>query len=448
MRSQPCVSVSSVANATEDTARSTVIIVSPFFPPSSLAGVHRGRHLANHLQTHGWRPIVLCVDEAFHEEELDPALASLVRPDVEIVKVRAVRAMYTRLAGVGDVSIRAYGALRRALFRLLDTRRIDAVLITGSPFYPMLLAPEIKRRYSVPIVLDFQDPWVSNWGANQSPLTKAGLSHALACRLEPRALRGATFVTSVSETQNAEMAARYPWLDATRMAAVPIGGDPADFEQLRRSDLALPNGILDPGRVNLSFVGTIMPRSGQLLRLILRALRRLRQDEPALGQRLRLNFIGSSNQPGKQTAYRVLPIADEEGVSEAVHEVPQRVPFLKAMSILVRSECVLLIGSDEAHYTASKIYPALMSGRPYLSLFHHASSSHHILADAGGGAAHAYMPGEDAEPLVRELATSLRMLAVDPMSFGQVDPSAYAAYEAKSVAARFAQVFDKAVQAA
>ena len=51
------------------------LILSPYFPPSTLAGVHRARHLAKHLPTGGWLPIVLCVDEASHEERLEPALS-------------------------------------------------------------------------------------------------------------------------------------------------------------------------------------------------------------------------------------------------------------------------------------------------------------------------------------------------------------------------------------
>ena len=45
-----------------------MVLVSPYFPPSTLAGVHRARHLAKHLPAWGWKPIVLCVDEAFHEQ--------------------------------------------------------------------------------------------------------------------------------------------------------------------------------------------------------------------------------------------------------------------------------------------------------------------------------------------------------------------------------------------
>ena len=138
-----------------------VIIVSPYFPPSTLAGVHRARHLAKHLPAAGWTPIVLCVDEPYHEQDLDPALAALVPEHVQIVKTTAVPARLTRGLGFGDISLRAWWPLRRALIRLLQTRPVGAVLITGSPFYPMLFAPAISgasgfRSCSIFRILGFQ----------------------------------------------------------------------------------------------------------------------------------------------------------------------------------------------------------------------------------------------------------------------------------------------------
>src|SRR5215471_10829486 len=170
------------------------VLVSPYFPPSTLAGVHRARHLAKHLPATGWEPIVLCVDEADYEQRLDHGLAALVPAGVQTVKVRALPARFTRPCGIGEISLRAWASLRRALFQLLRTQRISAVLITGAPFYPMLLTPEIKRRFGVPVVLDFQDPWVSAWGSARPMLSKAGLSHRAAMALEPRALKGASYV--------------------------------------------------------------------------------------------------------------------------------------------------------------------------------------------------------------------------------------------------------------
>src|SRR5947209_3271959 len=92
-----------------------VIIISPYFPPSTVAGVHRARHLAKHLPTWGWEPIIICVDEACHVERLDLGLANLLRPDVKTVKVPALSATMMRPFGIGDIGLRGYGSFLRAV---------------------------------------------------------------------------------------------------------------------------------------------------------------------------------------------------------------------------------------------------------------------------------------------------------------------------------------------
>lgn len=421
----------------------TVLIVSPHFPPSTLAGVHRARHLAKHLPAAGWRPVVICVDEAFHGEKLDPALAELVPPDVALIKTPALRLSLTRRFGVGDIGLRGFFALRRAISEAIVRERPSAVLITGSPFYPLLLAPWIKSRFGLPVALDFQDPWVSAQGALRKPMTKIWASHQLACRLEPIALRGADFVTSVSDTQNREMAARYPWLDASRMAGLPIGGDPEDFEALRARPPASPQVVLDPRHLNFAYVGTFLPRAGEPMRAVFRALAALRAAEPELAARMRLHFVGTSNQPADRAARVVTPLAEAEGVADLVVETPQRVPFLEALSLLANARALMMIGSDEPHYTASKIYPGLMSGTPFLSLFHAASSSHAILSAAGGGRALAFTTPAELSALHPALVEALGVLAAAPDSLGRADPTSYAPFTAHAVAARFGEVFDR-----
>ena len=425
----------------------TVLIVSPHFPPSTLAGVHRARHLAKYLPAHNWRPIIIRVDERFYTERGDAALAGLVPSYVEQARAKAVPAKLARLAGVGDIGLRGYFGLRQAIARLAARSRPDAVLITGSPFYPMLLSRWIRQGLEIPVVLDFQDPWVSAEGATRPQLSKGGIAHRLAVALEPRAVRHADFITAVSDRQNDEMASRYPWLDRGRMAALPIGGDPEDFDALRAHPPRDPVVRLDPTKINLSYVGTFMPRTGPLARILLRALARMRDAHPDLAGEIRLNFVGTSNQPNGENIFRVKPIAEEIGVADLVTEVPQRVPYLEALSILANSQGLLLIGSDEPHYTASKIYPALMSGRPYLSLFHRESSSHRILREAGGGMAFGYDRGEDLDKLADKLREAIVALATTPELLGRARPDAYAAYTASSVAGAFAKVLDAVARA-
>lgn len=418
-----------------------MLILSPYFPPSTVAGVHRARHLAKHLPATGWTPIVMCVDEMQHEHRLDPELAELVPSSTEILKCAALPANFSRLFGLGDITLRAWISIRRAIFQLMRRRDIKLVLITGAPFYPMMFAPAISRQFHLPVVLDFQDPWVSNWGSRQPLASKAGISHRLAKILEPRALRAAAFVTSVSAVQNAEMATRYPWFESSRMAAIPIGGDPDDFEFIRSRQQPLPDGILDPTKINLSFVGTYMPRSGALVRALFEAFASLRREQPSIGNVIRLNFVGTSNQPRASAKFGVMPLAYELGVGDAVKEIPERLPYLQALAVLALSDGVLLIGSDEPHYTASKIYPALMSGRPYLSIFHSESSGHAVLAKAGGGIALAFEGGADLSSLVPRIEEALIKLTSPRVAFEPANKGAYAVFEAPAIAKRFADVF-------
>lgn len=429
-------------------ARRTVLIVSPHFPPSTVAGVHRARHLAKHLPSHGWRPIVIRVNERHYVEESDPALAALVPDSVEQVQASALPTQLTRLAGIGDIGLRAYKSLRAAIRLAARRENAGAVLITGSPFYPMMMAGGLRRQLGLPVVLDFQDPWVSAEGATGPLLSKGRVAHSLSAALEPRVVHQASWITSVSEIQNAEMAARYPKLDPRRMSAIPIGGDPDDFAALRATPLASPTVRLESGQINICYVGTFLPRAGRVVRAVFEAVRRLRLNRPDVAERLRFAFVGTSNQrPGAvatPSTHLVTPIAAEMEVGDMVHEHPARVPFLEALSLLSKTHGILLLGSDEPHYTASKIYPALMSGRPYLSLFHARSSSHEILTRAGGGATLAFEDASHLTQLVPAIANGLVRIAEAPESFEPADPAAYASYTAHAVAGRFARVFEMA----
>lgn len=420
----------------------STLIISPHFPPSTLAGVHRARHLVKYLPVHGWRAKVICVDPVHHIERLDPDLASLVPADAQIIKVGALPVAFTRHFGVaGDIGLRGFAHIRRAITVEMTADRPDTVLITGSPFFPMLLAGWIKRRWGVPVVLDFQDPWVTPVGAAARVGSKAWLAHKLAVSLEPQAVRNAAFITSVSDLQNDDLIDRHPFLDRSRMAGIPIGGDPDDFDSLRNASM---QSVEQASAVPVfSYVGTALPRSAPLFEALLKGFTLARSAINMAGCKPLIRCVGTSNQPNDNVTFRIKPIARAEGIDEYVIEEPRRVPFLDALSILATTHAILMIGSDEPHYTASKIYPGMMSRRPYLSLFHRDSGAHAILTKAGGGIALAFETPEELAALPPQIAEALVTLATKPESVGQVDQAAYACDTAYAVAGRFAAIFDR-----
>ncbi len=414
-----------------------VLLVSLEFPPSSAASVHRARHLAKCLPAYGWHPVVLMVDERLQKKAVDYHLAELVPEDLEILRIGALPLSPLRRLGIGDISLRAYFHLRGSLVRLLAERQFDVVFMTGPPYYQMLLTGWIKRRFHLPVVLDFQDPWVSHVGGLEPIWSKAGVTHGLAVLLEPRAVRAAAFITSVSDRQNEEMAARYPWLDGTRMAGIPIGGDPDDFRQLARAE-----GSQVSREVTVSFVGTVTPRALKVHEAVLQGLGQLRAEQPEVGSRLRLRFVGTSNQPDGKL-YSIRDLAVGLGLADVVYEEPARVPFLEALRLMANSDALLLIGSDEPHYTASKIYPTLMSGRPFISVLHELSSAHAILARAGGGIALSFRDPASLAALHQQIARAFAVLVMKRENLGVVDPAVYAPFTAAAVSERYAKIFDR-----
>lgn len=419
-----------------------VLIVSPYYPPGPTACAHRARFLAKYLPQHGWRPVVLCVHEDCLEERLDTGLLALSAHDAEIVRCRAIPAKFARPFGLGEVTLRAWWQMRDRLVRLLGSRRFDMALFTGSHFYSMLHAPLVRQRFRVPVVLDFQDPWVSAWGATLPRWSKGGVAHRLSEWLEPKAVRAADFITSVSDTQNAQLVARYPWLDASRMAALPIGGDPTDYGVLRAGAPPLSTFALDASRINFSYVGTIWPPVLDTLRTVLIAAAEVRSHRPDIYARLRLNFIGTTSNPNAIDGSWVGPIAKDVGVADIVREEPRRLPYLEALALQAHSDVILILGSDEPHYTASKIYGAMMSGRPFLSVFHKRSSSHEILSRSGGGITLSFSSAVELEELTPAIGDAVVRLATAPQSLGHADPSAYEPFTARAIARSYAKIFE------
>ena len=363
-----------------------VLMISPHFPPDSTAATHRVRLLAPHMEGHGWQPTVLTVDPRDYEGRLDPALFDSVPPDIRIVRTRAWPAQASRAVGVGDLGIRAFCGLWRGASELLAEERFDAVFITIYPAYPALLGPLLKRRFPFAFVLDYQDPWVGEWGRSAGPGIdglpdlKSRASRFVATHMEPYALRAADAVTAVSSATYEQALERTPGAKPRASAELPIGWDRRDLEFV---DNGRPRvAMFADGLVHLSYVGTLLPTGYDTLRAVLAAVAALRASSPAAA-RLRLHFFGTSNQRTSDAPARVLPVAAEYGLLDVVTESAPRLDYFEALRVLRDSTAVLLMGSSERHYTPSKVFPALVAERPVVAVLHETSNASSLLRRIG-----------------------------------------------------------------
>jgi hypothetical protein len=423
-------------------------MISPHFPPDSSAGTHRVRLLAPYLASYGWTPTVLTVDEQDYEGRLDPELGALVPPSVEVIRTRAVPAYLTRRFGVGDLGLRALPGLRRAAWSLHRARPFDALFITIYPTYPAVLGPMFKRRFDVPFILDYQDPWVGSGGSevgggNGGAVDgKSRATRALAERLEPRVLQAADAVTAVSSRTYQDAFVRNG-VSSNIAAEIPIGWDAGDLDAIARRQCRtlIPND----GRINICYTGTLLPLGVATLRTVLAAARALIERNPSLANRIRFYFFGTSNQT-TGAELRVVPHAQALGVEHLVCEHPARLDYLDSLDALRQASAVLLLGSSEPHYTPSKVFPALLSGRPLLAVYRRESTVVEMLKMAAPPpAAHliTFDESRSIESLVGCITEAFLALIHTAGNGVSIERAALAPWSAHALAGRLAGVCDR-----
>ena len=427
----------------------TVLIIAPDFAPSSLPPATRVRFFAKHLPEFGWEPIVLTVDPKHYEATVDPENEQLLSPSLEVIRTGAFSTRWTRKIGIGDIGMRSLWQHWRAISRLCRERKIDLIFIPVPPYVPMVLGRLAHARFGIPYVIDYIDPWVTEYywrlpKAQRPPKWRA--SYWLSRTLEPFALRRVSHITGVSKGTTDGVIDSYSWLSPEHATEIPYGAEAGDFEYLRRHPR--PNSIFDPndGLVHLSYVGACIPAMHAAVRAIFQAVRAGLDRSPETFQRLRLHFVGTSYAANGHAPRSVLALAREAGIESLVDEHPSRIPYLASLQVMIDSHALLLVGSDEPHYTASKVFPYILAERPLLAVFHEDSSVVRILGETGSGRVIRFNNRNTASSRVNEISEWLSEIA-SPRGGNTLSlkAEAFRSYSVRAMTASLGAVFDDAV---
>ena len=355
----------------------TVLVVSPHFPPINAPDMQRVRMSLPHFSEFGWRPVVLAVEPAYVEGVKEPLLLETIPRDVPICRTLALPARWTRKVGLGNLGLRAFPFLYRAGAKMIQRYNVDLVYFSTTVFPTMPLGRIWKKQFGVPFVLDMQDPWVSNYHQkrpNSEKPPKYRLAQGLHRALEPWTMKKVDGLLAVSADYIETLQHRYPWLVNKPQKTIPFGASETDFEIVRLNPQA--NRFFRPG--NGQIHGVYVGRGGRdmalALRIIFQGLRLGLQERPSLFSKLSLHFIGTDYAPDDRAQKTVEPLAKALGMGEYVHEHPYRIPYFEALRLLLDADFLLVPGSDDPQYTASKIYPYILARKPLLAVFHARSS--------------------------------------------------------------------------
>jgi hypothetical protein len=363
-----------------------ILAVSPRFAPTNGADTHRLRLLLNHAAASGWQVEVLAVDAADVVGPVDPWLAENLPADAPVHRVHAWR---LKCWGLNGLAQRSLWPLYQKGCALLAAGRFDLVFFSTTEFALHVLGPLWRRKYGVPFCMDYQDPWVNDYYRRHPKVVPPGgrLKYAIADRMhramEHFVVRHCAGFMAVSQAYLTDLERRYgPAASGKPMLVKPFPAEPAELDALRAS---VGLAIAEKAHRIWRYIGRGGPDMAKAASAFFRAWRQA-VDEGKLA--LDAAFFGANG-----TSYAAAgrgdktfePLVAGMELAPQVRENPDRLGYSDMLRALLRSDALVVFGSDDPAYTASKIYPYLMAGKPLLAIFHENSSVVRLMREAGGG---------------------------------------------------------------
>lgn len=361
-----------------------VLIVSPHFPPVNAPDCQRVRMSLPYYRRYGWEPEVLAVRPEHRADWRDDSLLAGLPADIPLHYCQALPASLTRFVGVHNMGLRSVPFINARGLSLLREARFDLIFFSTTQYLVTPLGRLWLRRTGIPYVVDLQDPWRSDYyeraGAPPPPGGwKYQFARLTAWLFEEQTFRDAAGFISVSHHYLRELSQRYRWFSQTPQVVIPFGGPQADFDYLAAHPAPCSLTLAPDDCIHFVAAGSLGPPFSHALRVLFAALRQLRDESPALAERLRFHFIGTSYAPPRQTRPVAQPIAAAYGVGDLVREQTSRIGYLDSLRLMQQSDIILLLGTDDLTYSPSKIYPSTLTGRPMLALAHHGSLLHGLV---------------------------------------------------------------------
>lgn len=338
-----------------------LLLVTYHFPPSAASGAFRMLGFARHLPKFGWRTVVVA-PPSMPTEPVDGGLRNSVPADTPIHHAaypqgwasRPLRRLAPRAVWLPPAWFACVGAIKE--------HKPRAVLTSGPPHVVHLLGLLVKRRYGLPWLADFRDPWVAGSREAGDPPWRDWWARPM----EPAVMREADTLIVNAPRAREVLQRAYPE-HADKIAVVTNGFDPEDFAVLEPH--AGPHDAL-------RIVHTGELYASRDPRPVLDAVQELAADAT---RPVQLRIVGRAGDLPFD-----LPTEVRKRGLEANVVVTGQVPHAESLRELRAADILLIL--DTPGRTAgvpAKLYEYLGAGRPILALAEQNSDVARILAESG-----------------------------------------------------------------
>ncbi len=423
-----------------------VLIITYYWPPSGGGGVMRWLKMSRYLPELGWKPIIYTPKNP-DPSITDKSLLSEIHEETEELKTHIWEpyGIYRRLTHksnnsqfkAGYISEASTGSWRsklsvfirgnflipdprkfwirpsiKYLSKFLKENRVDLIVSTGPPHSMHLIALGLKKRFDIPWIADFRDPWTGIDFYPKLRLTKwADRKHR---ELELKVLNHADHVVTVSPGCAADLSN----ISNKKTDVIYNGYDPADFKtgecELDKTFTISHFGAFNKDR-----------NPGALWR----ALNELSGENPEFNKLLHIRLIG-------QTDESIINDIRKNGLSGNL-SLTDHLPHSEGLTQLCKSQVLLLPINDVENARGilpGKMYEYLALKRPILAIGPADADFATILKETNSGVAHNFGDMRGMKQTVEEYFNLFRENKLE------VDSNAIEKFSRKNLAKKFIEI--------
>jgi glycosyltransferase involved in cell wall biosynthesis len=389
----------------------------------------RVARLCRYLPEHGIFPTILTVDARYYEQQdaslqVPPGIsvertrilptpldfcfprkgdgkASESLQHAETIPTRRLRFAFARrqILALLQAPDRYWGWYLPAIWKggeIIKDGKISAIISSGPPWTCHLAARHMKKKFRLPWIADFRDPWMANpwrW-TDDLPSWRDRLDHFM----EESCLRNADVVTCVTEALREDFVARYPNLPQSRFVIVTNGVDGA-----------LP--VLSGRRAKSSkticlHLGSLYSSSLRRIDTFCQAVVNLVKAGILNPEHFQIVFVGSESPSNEKVAEAVA----SELIRNHCIEFRKRITRQESEMLLDSADVLLIFQGDHRLSLPSKFFDYLRTGKPILAIVEKGALSD-MVEKTGSGA---WVAPGDTTAIAQKLLEVLQFPAKSP----------------------------------
>jgi hypothetical protein len=266
-----------------------------------LSGVQRTLKFVKYMKNFSWEPTVITTGVVGYFAHDDHLAAELSATGVRIFRTEGSDPN-SRLSKYGTIKLpreflrKLFNKFSQTFFipdnkiswskkaytkaeELLKEENFDAIFVTGPPFSSLHVFSQIKKKYNIPLIIDYRDLWYDSYFA----FYPTPLHRSLHKKMEYNALKAADRIIVTNRKIKEKILNQYQFLTFNDVAIITHGFDPEDFEKA----IIIPK---HNNRMILTYSGIFMVYNTP--KYFLKAFKEISVEYPEVAKNIELHFVG------------------------------------------------------------------------------------------------------------------------------------------------------------